>query len=111
VNGEKLFGLAVAAVVVTGTAGLLLLRALPEQPARPVAVQVVSFHAVWSRCVQKTAIVFRTEDGRTGEDWRQSAQMDCRVGDWIGGEAVGASLRLAAASCRKRDPVIGSRAC
>jgi hypothetical protein len=103
--------LPVAGIVATTISALLLLRALPEQPVHAVQVQVDGLYMEWGHCRQSTAIVYHTTDGRRGQDWRPSAAIDCRSGDWIPAEEVGANVRLTPGSCRKAGPIIGSRAC
>lgn len=110
-NPRLVIALSFVGFMTVATVPLLLLRALPEQPVRPVPVQVDAMYGEWGHCRQSTAIVFHTADGRRGQDWMPTAAVACHPGDWIAGEAVGASLRLASAACRRPEPIVGSRAC
>lgn len=108
---ECVICLAMGGIVLLFIGAYLLLKTIPEQRPQRVKAQVVSLHNVWGRCFQQTAIVLRTEAGRQGQDWRPTAVLGCREGDWVEAEQVGVTLRLAGASCLNPDATVGSRGC
>jgi hypothetical protein len=97
---QRSIQIAVVAVPLAATVGAMLwMSAYPAQKPLPTHATIVRMGPEQTRFGLRTAIVFRADDGRTGEDVRPTSEIACEIGDSVKAVTVGISLYLAADAC------------